>query len=439
MPTHEFEVQGSIAADAAAVWAIVRTFSGKWHPAIASIRAEQDARGALIRAFTVHGEETIYREQVTWFSDSDRSLAYTHLEGIAGATAYDASIRVNAKSNSGSKIIWTARIEAPEERLSDIADGTRAVFEAGISALGDLGRTPKGDQPNLPAATEAMPQIDIETVSIPGSPKIALSVTPPREGPICLFLHGIGGSRHNWNRQLAAAGKVMRCAAMDLRGYGDSQLGDGQTTIDDYCNDILRARDHLGAEKLVLCGLSYGAWIATSFAMRHPGVLAGLALSGGCTGMSEASEEVRTGFRTSRQGPLDEGKTPADFAEGVVNVIAGPDAPPAMRAELHESMAAIPSATYRDALHCFTNPGEQFDFSRLTMPVLMMTGEHDRLAPPDEIRTVSRRVAEQAERAFVRFEVLAGAGHVCNIEAADQYNAHLAGLLGKIASLHGMD
>jgi pimeloyl-ACP methyl ester carboxylesterase len=45
-------------------------------------------------------------------------------------------------------------------------------------------------------------------------------------------------------------------------------------------------------------------------------------------------------------------------------------------------MAAIPAATYRDALVCFTNPLERFDFSRLTMPVLMMTGEHDRLAPP---------------------------------------------------------
>ena len=58
--------------------------------------------------------------------------------------------------------------------------------------------------------------------------------------------------------------------------------------MDGYCADILRVAKVLGARRLVLVGLSYGAWIATSFAMRHSDTLAGLVLSGGCTGMSEA-------------------------------------------------------------------------------------------------------------------------------------------------------
>ncbi len=267
-----------------------------------------------------------------------------------------------------------------------------------------------------------------------GSPTLALSTTPYKDGPLCLFLHGIGGNRKNWTTQLKAAGTVLQCAAMDLRGYGDSNLGATQSTIDDYCNDILWVREKFGVDQLILCGLSYGAWIATSFAIRHPELLAGLVLSGGCTGMSEASPQERQAFRTSREVPLDAGQRPADFAQNVVEIIAGPNANEEAKQELHASMAAIPAETYRDALRCFTNPLETFDFSKLTKPVLMMTGEHDRLAPPEEIRAVADRINKAAPNADVRFERIDGAGHVCNVEAPERYNTLLLEFLGKIAT-----
>ena len=184
----------------------------------------------------------------------------------------------------------------------------------------------------------------------------------------------------------------------------------------------------------MLVGLSYGSWIATSFAMRHPGMLAGLVLSGGCTGMSEASLEEREAFRVSRKVPLDAGQTPADFAPAVVKVLAGPNASDAVKKQLLNSMAEIPAATYRDALVCFTNPSGRFDFSRLTMPVLMMTGEHDRLAPPTEIRGVAERILAQAARPNVRYETIADAGHVCNLEQPDAYNRILLEFLSGLAA-----
>jgi len=116
----------------------------------------------------------------------------------------------------------------------------------------------------------------------------------------------------------------------------------------------------------------------------------------------------------------------------VVKVLAGPDATEAVRGELFDSMAAIPARTYRDALVCFTNPPEKFDFSRLAMPVLMMTGAHDRLASPDEIRGVARRIWRQAARPDARYETIAGAGHVCNVERPDDYNRLLVDFLGRL-------
>jgi len=428
MATEQVHVIGHVAAEPAEVWAVVGNFCGVWHPAIAEMRTERDARGALIRAFTAKGEDTLYREQLTYRSDSDRVLAYTHLEGIAGAERYDARLQVSADERGGSRIEWSARLSASADRAPAIAAGTKAIFEMGIAALDDLaGTSACDDMPSFEQRDAAL-----ETVFIAGEPKLALTVTPQRPGPLVLFLHGIGGARANWLAQLHAVAPTLRAAALDLRGYGESRLGRSQSTVEDYCDDILRVAEALGATRLVLCGLSYGSWIATSFAMRHPDMLAGLVLSGGCTGMSEAGVAEREAFRTAREVPLDAGKTPADFAPAVVDVLAGPHAGELVRQALHTSMAAIPAATYRDALHCFTHPPERLDFSRLTMPVLMMTGRFDRLASPMEIRGVANRIAEATPRAFVRFEVIEDAGHVCNVERPGAYNRVLGEFLSEV-------
>lgn len=420
------QVQGHVAQAPDDVWQVVRDFCGAWHPWIATMQEEQGPKGARIRAFTVMGEDTVYREQQTYFSDSDRVLGYTHLEGIRDCEAYDARVTVTPADAGGSVLNWTATVRAPAGRLGAICEGTKAVFEAGIAALATAKLPVVENSPSWPLSS-------VETLVFDDLPRLALTVTPDfGDGRLCLFLHGIGGGRSNWVEQLPAVGSKMRAAALDLRGYGDSSLGPRQSTVDDYCADILRVAEKLGAKRLVLVGLSYGSWIATSFAMRHPDMLDGLVLSGGCTGMSEAGPDEREAFRVSREVPLNAGQTPADFAPAVVKVLASPGASEAIRQRLFDSMAAIPTATYRDALLCFTNPLERFDFARLTMPVLMMTGEHDRLAPPAEIRGVAGRIWDMAPRPDVRFEVIAGAGHVCNVEAPEAYNGPLLDLLGRL-------
>ncbi|MCU0902952.1 MAG: alpha/beta fold hydrolase [Tabrizicola sp.] len=426
MGSEVVKVRGQVPRDPEAVWSVVRDFCGAWHPWVTSIREERDPQGACLRAFTVSGEATVYRERQTYLSDSDRVLGYTHLEGIRDCEAYDARIAVAPAEAGGSVVTWTATVHAPGSRLAEICEGTKAVFDAGIAALATA------SERETPVAEVASPS-PVETIVFNDLPRLALSVTPDLGNErLCLFLHGIGGGRNNWHSQLQAVGRTMRAAAMDLRGYGDSALGAGQSSVDDYCADILRVANRLGARRLVLVGLSYGSWIATSFAMRHPGMLAGLVLSGGCTGMSEAGPEEREAFRTAREVPLDAGQVPADFAPAVVKVLAGPDASPEVLKTLFNSMAAIPAVTYLDALRCFTNPAERFDFARLAMPVLMMTGAHDRLASPAEIRAVAGRIGVASPRPDVRFEVIPGAGHVCNLERPQVYNRHLLAFLQRL-------
>ena len=150
--------------------------------------------------------------------------------------------------------------------------------------------------------------------------------------------------------------------------------------------------------------------------------------------MSEAGPDEREAFRLSREVPLREGQTPADFAPAVVDVISGPAATAAQRVDLLASMQTISSETYADALRCFTNPLETFDFSKLAMPVLLMTGEHDRLAPPAEIKRIAERIFDAAENPDVRYEVIARAGHVCNVEQPNTYNTFPSQFIARVLS-----
>ena len=305
------QVLGHVPRPAPEVWAVLRDFCGLWHPAMERIWPEA---GGQVRGFVADG--VTYRERLTWISDSGMSLAYRCIEGIAGAERYDARVTV-VPSGAGAAVTWTAEIVAPAGRAEGICAGTRVIFEAGIAAL----------------AGAVVPEVvargwetaEVSTLIIDDLPRLALSVTPSLgHDTLCLFLHGIGGGRVNWLAQLRTVGGGMRAAALDLRGYGESSLGARQTTVDDYCADIMRVAEVMGARRLVLVGLSYGSWIATSFAMRHPQMLAGLVLSGGCTGMSEAGPDEREAFRLSREVPLNAGQVPADFAPAVVKVLAGP-------------------------------------------------------------------------------------------------------------------
>ena len=131
---------GQSRAAPAQIWAIARRFCDPWHPMIASMQAEA---GGAIRAFSVAGETTLYREQLTYLSDTDHRLAYRHLEGIAGARSYRAELLLEPVDGGGTSLSWKAEIEADLPRAQEIAQGTRLVFEAGLAALADLAEQKK--------------------------------------------------------------------------------------------------------------------------------------------------------------------------------------------------------------------------------------------------------------------------------------------------------
>ncbi|WP_338764732.1 alpha/beta hydrolase [Nocardia vulneris] len=81
----------------------------------------------------------------------------------------------------------------------------------------------------------------------------------PIAGPLVVFLHGGGQTRHSWKQtgvKLAASG--MRVVTLDARGHGDSEWSaDGDYRRDTMVRDLLLVLEQLGAPAVVV-GASMG-------------------------------------------------------------------------------------------------------------------------------------------------------------------------------------
>jgi 3-oxoadipate enol-lactonase len=250
---------------------------------------------------------------------------------------------------------------------------------------------------------------------IPGAPRLA--VDRAGQGPLLLFMHGIGGNRSNWRAQLPAFAGSFACVAWDARGYGDSDDYDGPLAFDDFVTDVLRVLDHFGVERAHLAGLSMGGRIAMRTALLHPLRVATLTLLDTHEGFTAFTPEQRQAFVDSRRAPLLAGKTPADIAEPVARSLVSPNAKPEHLQQLIDSIAALHKESYIKSLQATVDQVDLGDISRITAPAHFVVGAEDRLTPPD----MHHEMAAKLGGAPV--SVLPAAGHLSNIENAAGFNA----------------
>jgi esterase len=108
-----------------------------------------------------------------------------------------------------------------------------------------------------------------------GTPRHSVGTDMPVGGPI-VILHGLFGSSQNWagmGRRLLADGRVF---LLDLRNHGDSPHSPAHT-LDGCVEDLHDWCITHRAEGVRLIGHSMGGLVGMGFALRHPGLAAGVA------------------------------------------------------------------------------------------------------------------------------------------------------------------
>ena len=265
---------------------------------------------------------------------------------------------------------------------------------------------------------------EISTVFVEGTPRLALNRVG--SGPLVFFMHGIGGNRTNWTAQLEAVRGSFHAIAWDARGYGDSDDYEGALDFGDFARDALRVLDQFEAERAHFVGLSMGGRIAQDFHARFPDRVATLVL---CDTMSDfrgsLTPEKRAEFIRLRQAPLIAGKEPRDIAEALVDSLVGPSAGDLARRQLWDSIAALHKDSYLKTIEASLSFDRSAEIDRISVPTLLLYGEHDRLTPPTVGKALHERIAGS------ELTVIEGAGHLSNIERPEAFNAALLAFLVK--------
>ncbi|VTU14015.1 3-oxoadipate enol-lactonase 2 [Variovorax sp. SRS16] len=252
----------------------------------------------------------------------------------------------------------------------------------------------------------------------------AIAVRWRGSGELLVFLHGIGGNKSNWDRQLARFGAHAQAVAVDFRGYGESDDYEGAAGISQFADDVARVIRHFGAARAHVVGLSLGGRVAQRLALLHPDLIASLALVDARSDARDTRTPAeREAFLGARSKPLQSGKTPSDIAPAVVKSLVGPNASPAVVAELTQSIASLRTDSYLKTIEANVCDDFAGDLGKIRAPTLVLVGEHDTTTPLRHSQELVGLIPG------ARLQVIADAGHLTNIEQPEAFNACLAEFL----------
>lgn len=89
-------------------------------------------------------------------------------------------------------------------------------------------------------------------------------------GLAILFLHGLPEGWYSWSKVLPLVDHSYRLIAIDMKGYGRSDLQDGDYNWHHVANQTLELMDNLGVEKFFLVSHDWGSIIGSVMVSDHP-------------------------------------------------------------------------------------------------------------------------------------------------------------------------
>ncbi|UQN10251.1 3-oxoadipate enol-lactonase [Deinococcus sp. QL22] len=243
----------------------------------------------------------------------------------------------------------------------------------------------------------------------------------PHASRTLVFLNSLGSDARIWDAVAAALSDSCRVLQYDQRGHGLSDAPPGPYTLRDHAEDLAALLGACGVRRAVLVGVSVGGMIAQEFAARYPARVEGLVLVGTGTKIGEAALwnariAAAEAGDLARIAPdaLSRWFTPAFFetrpaeARGYLNMLS--------RTSPHGYAGTC--AALRDA-----DLGQQT--ARLTVPAVVLCGEHDRSTPPELGRAL-------AEALGAPFHLIPGAAHIPSVEQPQSVTSHLRQFLATL-------
>jgi 3-oxoadipate enol-lactonase len=247
------------------------------------------------------------------------------------------------------------------------------------------------------------------------------------EGEPLLAVMGLGGDHTAWILQVAEWSKTHRVVVFDNRDVGQSSQADGPYEVSDMAADALALADHLGLDSFHVVGVSLGGAIAQEIALAAPERVRTLTLcvTYGATG-SYGSQRAAVLANIARKLNRDE------FTELLMLLVYSDrlfDHPQfvdaARQAMLNNPHPQSTEAWIRQLeASCRHNALDRV--GSLRMPVHVIGARRDIMVPPFRAEDLAAAIPGSKH-------TLIDAGHLVNVEAAEEFNAAVLAFIAEQA------
>jgi pimeloyl-ACP methyl ester carboxylesterase len=224
-------------------------------------------------------------------------------------------------------------------------------------------------------------------------------------GPPVVLLHPFPCDHEFWNPVAAALDSRYRMILPDLRGHGESEIGEGPALMQKHAGDVAHVLDAAGVGKAAFVGCSIGGYILFEFLRRFRARVSALAL---CDTRPQAdTAEGRANRLKAAATVLEQGTEP--FIESMIPKLVGrttvatrPDLVDGARAMMRKMSAEDISLVLRGMAE---RPDSVADLKSINVSTLIVIGEEDVLSTVADGELMRQNIAGSA------LKVIPKAGH----------------------------
>ena len=201
-------------------------------------------------------------------------------------------------------------------------------------------------------------------------------------GAPILCIHGGGSSALVWTGAAEGLARLGRVIAYDRRGCGRSERPEPyeRTTVGEHADDAAALLDALAPAPAVVVGRSFGGWVATELALRHPGrVRALVLLEPDAPGLSAAADAWVSAFGDRMRAVAADAGVGA-VGEALITEVAGQDAWRSFPEEVRRMLTDNGPALLAELRAYETLGADRAALAAIVQPVLLVTAAD---SPPE--------------------------------------------------------
>ena len=213
------------------------------------------------------------------------------------------------------------------------------------------------------------------------------------DGPPVVLLHPFPVHHEFWLPVAEVLAARYRIVMPDLRGHGESGIGEGPATMEKHAADIARVMDDAEVGAAPLVGVSIGGYVLFEFWRKYRGRVAALGL---CNTKAPAdTPEARAGRLQAANDVLDRGTEP--FFESMVPKLLAKTTretrPDLVDGALRMMRKMSPEDVAQVQRGMAARPDSVATLKTINVPTMLVTGDEDTMTGVNEAELMRQHIA----------------------------------------------